>query len=88
MIDFSVIEKFGFPVGMVVIFSSLFIWVLRITITHFLDTIKELTEERKSSNKDFLESITKLNDSIAHNNLMTESISIRTDQILRVVHGG
>jgi len=81
MIELQLIEKFGFPAAIFLIFFALFSWILRTIIKHFIDTIKDLTEERKEAHTVFVESLDSMVHGLKENSLIIERMHGSISQI-------
>lgn len=50
-------RNFGLPVAISITFIGLMIWIVRVSITHFLTAIKDATEERKTLTDKFTDTV-------------------------------
>ena len=61
---YDMIREFGFPISMALTFGGVAIWIVKISITHFLKSIDEATIERKAMTEKFT---TVIENHIVHN---------------------
>lgn len=64
MYSTSLLEKFGFPIAIAIIFALLAVWIVKVAITHILTTTENATKERKDITTQFT---TVVSNHIAHN---------------------
>lgn len=81
MPEIELIEKFGFPAAISLIFFGLLSWILRTIIKHFIDTIKDLNFERKEANKVFVDSLESMVHGLKENSLVIERMYSSISQI-------
>lgn len=72
MPEIQMIEKFGFPAAICLIFFGLFSWILRTIIKHFIDTIEDLNVERKEAHTVFVKSLESMVNGLQENSLIIE----------------
>ena len=83
----SVINKFGLPMGFLVALSGCFIWVLKITMKHFIETIDKQTEERKHTNEMFVQALEKNTQILSETYHVTHQTNDSIKEIMRLVVG-
>lgn len=72
--ELAIIKELGFPIGIVVVLLVGFSWMMKTVMKHFINTIDDMSRERKETNASFVSCMNKMSESLNDNSAAIKGI--------------